>query len=162
MSTSSWLGGQQATNYLNVFFINFLHISFVFNLKASKQCCLGCSEMEIYIISCAGIILCMHPANETPCYIVTWSVIGWAHTLAVVDFFLGGVMSHHREKMTGDNYRLWGDQAYWLNNHSPAWQGADKYTHTTGFSSNGLRGTQHTLEFIVCGLCSIYTVKSLI
>ena len=27
-----------------------------------------------------GIILCMHPANENWCYIVTSSLIGWAHT----------------------------------------------------------------------------------
>ena len=28
----------------------------------------------------AGIILCMHPANQRQCYIVTSSLIGWAHT----------------------------------------------------------------------------------
>ena len=27
-----------------------------------------------------GINLCMRPANERWCYIVTWSLIGWAHT----------------------------------------------------------------------------------
>ena len=27
-----------------------------------------------------GIIFCMPPANERPRYIVTWSLIGWAHT----------------------------------------------------------------------------------
>ena len=27
----------------------------------------------------AGIILCMHPANERRRYDVTWSLIGWAH-----------------------------------------------------------------------------------
>ena len=33
-----------------------------------------------FVIQCSGIILCMRPANERPCYNVTWSVIGWAHT----------------------------------------------------------------------------------
>ena len=31
------------------------------------------------ISSSVGIILCMHPANEWRCYIVTSSLIGWAH-----------------------------------------------------------------------------------
>ena len=29
---------------------------------------------------CSGIILCVHPANERLCYIVTSSLIGLAHT----------------------------------------------------------------------------------
>ena len=34
----------------------------------------------IIIIAQAGIILCMHPANEIWLYSVTPSLIGWAHT----------------------------------------------------------------------------------
>ena len=30
--------------------------------------------------TCTGIVLCMHPANERWRYIVTPSLIGWAHT----------------------------------------------------------------------------------
>ena len=33
-----------------------------------------------YWIQHSGIILCMCPANDRPRYIVTWSLIGWAHT----------------------------------------------------------------------------------
>ena len=39
-------------------------------------CCIACNNIMLY----PGIIFWMPPANETQCYIVTSSLIGWVHT----------------------------------------------------------------------------------
>ena len=52
-----------------VSFVSFKHW-FLFYISQSQY------NMQYY----AGIILCMCPANERQCYIVTLSLIGWAHT----------------------------------------------------------------------------------
>ena len=41
---------------------------------------LFCSTFYVRGIMKAGIILCLHPANERRRYIVTSSLFGWAHT----------------------------------------------------------------------------------
>ena len=37
-------------------------------------------SVRVITLPCPGIILCMRPANERQCYIVTSPLIGWAHT----------------------------------------------------------------------------------
>ena len=44
----------------------------------------------------SGMILCMHPANERRCYIVTLSLNGWVHTLSSLIYAsLGSSVSCH-------------------------------------------------------------------
>ena len=51
-----------------------------FTTHPHMLCTMYCSPYGYCNKPCAGIILCMSPANERWCYIVMLSLIGWAHT----------------------------------------------------------------------------------
>ena len=84
----------------------------------------------------AGIILYMLPANERRRYIVTSSVIGWAHTqndpwtCSIICQICAALFSHDNDlwwlslrictSAVSSIYRLWFQMALVLNGHSPS------------------------------------------